>query len=240
MTSPTPQNGEPAPRRWSRAAIAPSPSSRRKGCSGSSSGSGSGRSSTPTGSMMVTSASVPGLRVPRSMPRMRAGQLVSFSMSCGQVRWPGSISDRMQIGKQRLQADDADGGLVQLADLFSGACGAWSLAITSRVPSLSPAIRACTSSWVRSGGFILKLLSKLRRHLSVRVKWCGQTSPLTRTPRWLAAADQIDAAGGGNVQDVQPAAGQLGQRDVAVDHDFLGGGRHAAQPQAACFRSLRA
>ena len=63
------------------------------------------------------------------------------------------------------------------------------------------------------------------------VKWCGQTSPVTRTPRCLAAADQLDAAGSGDVQDVQPAAGELGQGDVAVDHDFLGRGRHAAQAQ---------
>ena len=41
---------------------------------------------------MVTSASAPGLSVPRSIPRTRAGLIVNFSMSRGQVRWPGSIS----------------------------------------------------------------------------------------------------------------------------------------------------
>ena len=68
--------------------------------------------------MIVTSASAPGFSVPRSMPRMRAGLIVSFSMSCGQVRWPGSIRDTTQIGQQRLQADDAVGRLVQLAHLL--------------------------------------------------------------------------------------------------------------------------
>jgi dihydroorotase len=35
------------------------------------------------------------------------------------------------------------------------ACGAWSVAITSIVPSRNPSLMACTSAPVRSGGFIL-------------------------------------------------------------------------------------
>ena len=54
----------------------------------------------------------------------------------------------------------------------------------------------------------------------------------------LAAADQLDAAGRRDVQDVQPAAGQLGQRDVAVDHDLLGRRRHAAQAQPHALEAL--
>ncbi len=38
----------------------------------------------------------------------------------------------------------------------SAGCGAWSVATTSRVPSARPALRAATSSAVRSGGFTLK------------------------------------------------------------------------------------
>ncbi len=52
------------------------------------------------------------------------------------------------------------------------------------------------------------------------------------------AADEVDAAGRGDVQDVQPAAGQLRQRDVAVDHHLLGGGRHAVQPQPHALEAL--
>ena len=40
--------------------------------------------------------------------------------------------------------------------LASGACGAWSVATASIVPSHSPATTAATSSAVRSGGFTLK------------------------------------------------------------------------------------
>ena len=54
----------------------------------------------------------------------------------------------------------------------------------------------------------------------------------------LGPADQIDAAGRRDVQDVQPAAGQLGQGDVAVDHDLLGRGRHAAQAQPHALEAL--
>ena len=38
----------------------------------------------------------------------------------------------------------------------SGACGAWSVAMASMVPSHRPAMTAATSSSVRSGGFTLK------------------------------------------------------------------------------------
>ena len=53
---------------------------------------------------------------------------------------------------------------------FSRAWGAWSVAMISIVPSLSPPITASTSLQVRSGGFILKLESKVRSFSSVSVK----------------------------------------------------------------------
>ena len=68
---------------------------------------------------------------------------------------------------------------------FSGACGAWSVAMISIVPSLRPPITASTSLQVRSGGFILKLESNVRSRSSVSVKWCGQASAVTLTPRRL-------------------------------------------------------
>ena len=43
--------------------------------------------------------------------------------------------------------------------------------------------------------------------------------------------DQLDRAPGGDVAQVQPAAGQLGQQQVAGDHHLLGGGRPAGQPE---------
>src|SRR5262245_38190342 len=53
-----------------------------------------------------------------------------------------------------------------------------------------------------------------------------------------SAADELDAAGGRDVQDVQPAAGDGGQLDVAVDHDLFGGGGHAAQAQTHALDAL--
>ena len=54
----------------------------------------------------------------------------------------------------------------------------------------------------------------------------------------MAPADQLDAAGGGEVQEVHPDAGQSHQFDVAVDHQLLGDRRPARQPEAAAARSL--
>ncbi len=71
----------------------------------------------------------------------------------------------------------------------------------------------------------------MRSLSSVRVKWWGQASAVTRDAAALALADQLDGAGGRDVLDVQPAAGDLGQADVAGDHDVLGRGGHAAEAQ---------
>ena len=53
---------------------------------------------------------------------------------------------------------------------FSSECGAWSVQITSIVPSARPAMQALTCSWPRKGGLILQLESNVRRHSSVSVK----------------------------------------------------------------------
>ena len=45
---------------------------------------------------------------------------------------------------------------------------------------------------------------------------------MTWTPRRLPFADEFDGPRGRDVLDVQPAAGDLGQADVAGDHDVLG------------------
>ena len=68
------------------------------------------------------------------------------------------------------------------------ACGAWSVAMQSIVPSRSPSISAWRSASERSGGFILKRIgSRLRTSSSVRQRWCGVASQLIRTPAALAA-----------------------------------------------------
>ncbi len=71
----------------------------------------------------------------------------------------------------------------------SRACGAWSVAMQSMVPSRSPSISACRSSSVRSGGFIFsRVSSRSSRLRSVSVRWCGDASALMCTPLALAAA----------------------------------------------------
>ena len=49
----------------------------------------------------------------------------------------------------------------------------------------------------------------------------------------LGPPDQVDRTGGGEVEEVDRRAGQAHQRDVAGDHDLLGGGRHARDAQPA-------
>ena len=43
----------------------------------------------------------------------------------------------------------------------------------------------------------------------------------------FAFANQLDGPGRRDVLDMEPAAGDLGQADVASDHDVLGGVWHA-------------
>ena len=70
--------------------------------------------------------------------------------------------------------------------LSSWVWGAWSVATASRVPSIRPARTASTSDCSRSGGFTLNTASKAATSASVRVRWCGATSAVARTPSALA------------------------------------------------------
>ena len=115
--------------------------------------------------------------------------------------------------------------------LSSTACGAWSVATQSIVPSSSPARSADTSV----GG------AQRRVHLVHRVvagrEVVGQQQvvrgdlggdpPALR----LGPADQLDAAGGGHVADVQPRADVLGQQHVPGDDRLLGDRRPAGQAE---------
>ena len=71
----------------------------------------------------------------------------------------------------------------------SRACGAWSVAMQSIVPSRRPSISARRSSSSRSGGFIFRRVSSRSRTAScVSVRWCGEASAVIRTPRAFASA----------------------------------------------------
>ena len=71
----------------------------------------------------------------------------------------------------------------------SRACGAWSVAMQSIVPSRRPSISAWRSSSVRSGGFIFIRVSRpLEQRLVGERQVVRAASAVTRTPRALAAA----------------------------------------------------
>src|SRR5262249_695207 len=48
----------------------------------------------------------------------------------------------------------------------------------------------------------------------------------------FGSSDQIDTPGRGDVEDMKPTSGKFRQFNVAVDHDFFGSCRHAAQAEA--------
>ena len=134
---------------------------------------------------------------------------------------------------RRLEPDDAEGGTVELALLLGQArAGAWSVAMQSMVPSASPSINASTSRLVRSGGCIFVLASQLRTASSVRTRWCGVTSAVTRTPRAFASRTSRTAPAVDDVRDVHVGAGQLGEQDVARHHHVFGGGRLPGRPSS--------
>ncbi len=112
-------------------------------------------------------------------------------------------------------------------------CGAWSVAITSTLPSAMPASIASRSAASRSGGFILRLVSYFGgpwSASSVSVKWCGATSHVTCTPRSLPARTARSDWRALMCAMCTCAAGQLRQRDVALDHQRF---RHAGNPAQA-------
>ena len=64
------------------------------------------------------------------------------------------------------------------------------------------------------------------------------TSAVTGDPLGLGSANQLDAAGRRQVQQMQAGAGQPGQLEVAMDHQLLGEGRPAWQAELAAALSL--
>ena len=52
-----------------------------------------------------------------------------------------------------------DGRVLKSCCFSNSVCGAWSVAITSKTPSINPSSRRSLSCLVRSGGFIFRLAS---------------------------------------------------------------------------------
>ena len=84
-------------------------------------------------------------------------------------------------------------------------------------------------------------VSQRRRHLGVRAvarhRLLGEEEMMRRhlggdrEPAGLRVAQQCDRAGRAHVRDVQTAARQVRERDVARHHHLLGGGRDAVQAE---------
>src|SRR5262250_69863 len=88
--------------------------------------------------------------------------------------------------------------------------------MTSTLPSLMPASMASRSAASRRGGFILTFVSY----------GIGDA----RIARF-AVADRVERLPRAHVRDVDAAARQLGERDVAQRHDRFGLARNAAQAE---------
>ena len=118
------------------------------------------------GSMTVTSASAPFLSVPLGIRSTRAAFTVIRAISSDGVRSPSSTS--FQHRPSEVSRPTMPLAAYSNSTSFSMAeWGAWSQAMTSIVPSRSPARTAATSSALRRGGLTLKEVPKPLRASSV-------------------------------------------------------------------------
>src|SRR2546428_2464318 len=141
----------------------------------------------PSGSISVRSAGAPAPRLPPGKRSSRAGSRDSRETSVATDSRPG------RTRRSSSSATAVSRPITPLAawsnsPSFSlSACGAWSVATQSMVPSASASISASVSRFVRSGGAIFLLASHQRTASSVRSRWWGVTSAVTRTPRAFAS-----------------------------------------------------
>ena len=115
----------------------------------------------------------------------------------------------------------------------AGRAGAWSVATASMVPSASASRRA-----VDVLGRPQRRVDLVRRVVAEHL--VGGQQQVVRgdlgghsIAARLGPAEHVDRLGGGDVADVQPGPGQLGQLDVAGDDGRLGRRRPAGQPEPA-------
>src|SRR5215831_13581453 len=112
-----------------------------------------------SGARIVTSAAAPSSSDPPGTLRILAGLRESSSMRRG--------SDTMPLCTSRSKHNDTavsrpvmpNGALSNSTCFSSAACGAWSVAMTSMLPSARPSSMASRSAPSRSGGFIFVLVS---------------------------------------------------------------------------------
>ena len=120
-----------------------------------------------------------------SIPKGSPPQVI-FSTSSARSMVPGRTSSVWSTAKAVSSPVTPIAACSKGTSFSSEACGAWSVATQSIVPSASPSISAWRSSSVRSGGFILKRASRLRTSSSVSTRWWGEASQVTWTPAAFA------------------------------------------------------
>ena len=162
----------------------------RTACCGPASGTRAGSTvQLRSRSRTVTSAGAPGARLPPGqVQEPRRARCVSRATSVGQVERARAARGGRAERHRRLEPDDAVGGAPSNSPSFSeSACGAWSVAMQSMVPStsasrhgldvaLGPERRRHLARWGRSS----------RTASSVRSRWCGVTSRGDADPARLA------------------------------------------------------
>ncbi len=163
----------------------------------------------------------------RSRPRARRGRgCRRAGRGCGRGSWregPRAARGRAALAATRRSRQRAtavsrptmpNAAWSYSTFLSSTVWGAWSVAMQSMVPSRSPSTTAWRSASDRSGGFILVEVSYSvsLTAWSVSSRWWGVASAVTRTPARLAPAHRVHGRRRGEVGDVDPAPGQLGEQ----------------------------
>ena len=143
----------------------------------------------------------------------------------------------MRIGKQTPSAVSSPtipgGASSSGCSLSAAGCGAWSVAMASIVPSTTPSMSASTSAFVRSGGLTLNTRVVAAKQLVGEAEVVRGDLGRDADPVGLGPANELDAAGRREVQEVDRRAGEPRQLDVAVDHQLLGERRPAGQAELA-------
>ena len=136
-----------------------------------------------------------------SIPSTRAGPVVSAAMTVSSAAQPASTPPS-RSGSAVSRPEMPNAARSYSTSFFTDACGAWSVAIASIVPSASASQSARTSPSVRSGGFTFvdasngvargdgrpshATVRSPATQASVSARWCGVTSHVTARPSAFA------------------------------------------------------
>ena len=187
-----------------------------------------------SGARMVMSAAAPSVRLPPGTLRMRAGLTDISSTSRGSRITPAWTSRSSAMGMAVSRPTMPNGARSNSTFFSSAWCGAWSVAMTSTLPSAMPAQHR-----VAVAG-----LAQRRVHLGVgvvghrrRQQLVGQREVMRRHlaghlhAAALALAHRLERRPRAHVRDVDVAADHLGDEDVAAGGDRLGDAGDALQPE---------